>query len=57
MSLRRLTLTACVVDLQLQQVERDGVDELIGGRELALLAYLAARPGEVVSRGELLTEV
>jgi hypothetical protein len=38
-------------------VERDGKDLRLSAREAELIEYLAQRPGEIVSREELLEEV
>lgn len=54
---KRLKLKGCEVDLDLQQVERGGVLERLTTREVELLAYLAARPGEALSRDELHREI
>jgi hypothetical protein len=54
----RLTLVALAdrhVDLRTRRVVRSGrSEERLSERESALLAYLAARPGQPVSRDELL---
>ncbi len=52
-----LALTACTVDLDRLEVHRDGAVSRLSPTERDLLLYLSARPGEVVSRRELLTEV
>jgi len=53
-----LRLTHTTVDLQREiVVDRAGVEVSLTSREAALLRYLSARPGESVSRDELLTEV
>lgn len=52
-----LRLAACEVDLVRGEVRRDGDSLGLTTREQQLLAYLAARPGEEVSREALLTEV
>jgi len=52
-----LSLTAARIDLERQQVERDGAVRSLTSMEVALLRYLAARPGETVSRDTLLAEV
>lgn len=49
-----LVLSACTVDLLRGEVRRaDGTEDTLTTKELALLAYLAARPCEVVDREEL----
>jgi DNA-binding response OmpR family regulator len=45
------------IDLARREVRLDGTPLELSRREFDLLAYLAARPGVVVSRQELLTEV
>jgi DNA-binding response OmpR family regulator len=45
------------IDLARREVQLDGAPLELSRREFDLLAYLAARPGVVVSRQELLTEV
>ncbi len=52
-----LTLTSCTVDLRRGGVDYGGDPRKLTTRECAMLAYLAARPGEVVTRSELLVEV
>jgi len=53
----RLTLTGCVVDLDARKVYRGGESSGISSQEAALLAYLAGRARETVSREELFREV
>lgn len=50
-------LTACSLDLTRERVLRGDEIVTLTTREARLLAYLAARPGQDVSRDELLTEV
>ncbi len=50
-------LRAGVVDLNRREIVRDGAVVSLSEREAALFAWLAGRPGQVVSRAELLTEV
>jgi tetratricopeptide (TPR) repeat protein len=57
LSVTILQLLGCRVDLERGLVLRDPHRETLTARELALLAHLAARPGVVVSREELLVEV
>lgn len=45
------------IDLAARRVVIDGVEVELRPREFALLAYLAARPGRVYSRDQLLQEV
>jgi len=52
-----LALESGVVNLQTGVVFSADDEVRLSTRELALLAYLAARPGRVVTRTELLTEV
>jgi predicted ATPase/tetratricopeptide (TPR) repeat protein/DNA-binding winged helix-turn-helix (wHTH) protein len=53
-----MNLTACTVDVERRQAVRaDGSVLKLTAREASLLAYLAARPGEPVSREELLEQV
>lgn len=56
-STAQLTLQAAVVDLERQQVVRDGEPRSLTSMETALLRFLSARPGEAVSRDTLLEEV
>ncbi len=51
-----LQLTACQVDLRKERVERDGETIALSPTEAALLRYLVARPGEELTRPQLLTE-
>ena len=53
----RLQLADCSVDLRRRIVVRDNQEQKLTAREVDLLAYLAARPGTVVSRDELLSDV
>jgi DNA-binding response OmpR family regulator len=46
-----------VVDLRAHTVHRDGVAVVLSPRAYALLATLVARPGEVITRAQLLREV
>ena len=46
-----------VVDLDRRQATLDGQDLSLTHKEFELLAYLAARPGEVVQRAELLANL
>jgi DNA-binding response OmpR family regulator len=53
-----LRLSACVVDLVRGVVQREGApEEVLTTKELELLRYLAARPGQVVDREELHRQV
>ncbi len=45
------------VDLDARQVQRDGQPVHLAPMEFALLAHLAARPGRVLTRDQLLAEV
>lgn len=54
---RVLRLEACEVDLDRRIVLRDGKHQPLTEQEAGLLEYLAARPGQPVSREELLREV
>jgi DNA-binding response OmpR family regulator len=53
----RLTLTNCVVDLDLQQIEYGDEIRRLTTREAELLSYLARRAGQSVTRDELLQEI
>jgi len=53
----RLVVGTLVVDLATREVSVDGTAVALTPREFALLAYLAARSGQVVSKTELLAEV
>jgi len=52
-----LDLSPTAIDLARREAVLDGTPVDLSRREFDLLAYLAARPGVVVSRQELLTEV
>ena len=52
-----LELTACVVDLSRGRFSRDGATRSLTALELGVLRHLRGRPGEVVSRDELLQAV
>jgi DNA-binding response OmpR family regulator len=51
------TVGGLVVDLDRRQATLDGRELSLTHKEFELLAYLAARPGEVVGRAELLTNL
>ena len=57
MSLDRIELRGCTVDVRRQRLMRGEEETAIGGRELGLLVYLAERPGQTVPRDELYREV
>src|SRR4051812_34603434 len=52
-----VTFADVVVDLRAQTVHRDGVAIAMSPRGYALLATLITRPGQVITRAELLREV
>jgi len=52
-----VALTACVVDLAARVAHWPDHEQTLSRLEAELLAYLAARPGQPVSRDELLVEV
>ena len=52
-----LTVGGLAVDPRARTVTLDGAPVELSPREFELLAYLAARPGQVVTKRELLTEV
>ena len=52
-----ITFSDVVVDLRAHSVHRDGVAIALSPRGYALLATLVARPGEVITRAQLLREV
>lgn len=52
-----LSVGGLVIDGRSRVVTNDGVVVELSPREFDLLAYLAGRPGQVVSKRELLTEV
>ena len=54
---RVVTFSDVVVDLRAHTVHRDGAAVVLSPRGYALLATLVARPGEVISRSQLLREV
>jgi DNA-binding winged helix-turn-helix (wHTH) protein/tetratricopeptide (TPR) repeat protein len=54
----RLTLTGCTVDLVRGAVDKgDGSSVPLRAKELALLAYLAERPGQPLGRADILRDV
>ena len=53
----RFEFPGLVIDLGRRQVFRDGEEVLLTLTEFNLLALLASRPGQVMSRGELLRRV
>lgn len=53
----RLIIHDLVVDLTLYQVTKSGVPVTLTHREFQLLAFLAARPGQVYTREQLVTEI
>jgi DNA-binding response OmpR family regulator len=52
-----VTFSDVVVDLRAQTVQRNGVAVALSPRGYALLATLVRRPGEVITRAQLLREV
>jgi len=56
-SLNVLLLRACEVDFERREVRRPGGVVVLSEREVALLAYLRARPGRSISRDQLLVDV
>lgn len=54
---RSLVVGGLEIDVRAREVRLDGVAVELSPKEFDLLAYLAARPGEVVTKRELLTEV
>jgi two-component system response regulator ResD len=54
---RVLTAGSLVLDPQARRVTRDGRELSLTNRELDLLAFLMARPGQAFSRSELMREV
>jgi DNA-binding response OmpR family regulator len=52
-----VTFADVVVDLRAHAVHRDGAAVALSPRGYALLATLVARPGEVITRGQLLREI
>lgn len=56
-SMRRLAVGGLHIDVDRREASLDGGPLELTRREFDLLAYLAARPGRVVSRRELLAEV
>jgi len=52
-----VTFSDVVVDLRAHTVHRNGVAVALSPRGYALLATLVARPGEVISRSQLLREI
>lgn len=55
--LKTVHIGLCEVDFKRQQMWRDGKEMEASAREIELLKYLVDRPGQVVSRDELLTEI
>ena len=54
---RKLCVGGLSIDLDAREASLDGRPLQLTRREFDLLAYLAARPGRVISRSELLAEV
>jgi DNA-binding response OmpR family regulator len=54
---RTLTLSDCSVDLAQRRILRGGETVSLTAREAQLLAYLAQRPGQIVTREELYQRV
>jgi DNA-binding response OmpR family regulator len=52
-----LTVGALLVDVRAHEAQLDGRTLDLSRKEFELLAYLAARPGEVVSKRELMAQV
>ena len=52
-----VTFSDVVVDLRAHTVHRNGVAVALSPRGYALLATLVARPGEVMTRAQLLREI
>jgi DNA-binding response OmpR family regulator len=52
-----VTFSDVVVDLRAHTVHRDGVAVALSPRGYALLATLVTRPGEVITRAQLLREI
>ncbi len=55
--MKPLEVGGLVIDVRTRVVTLDGAELALSRKEFDLLAYLAARPGEVVSKRELLAEV
>ncbi len=53
----RITVGGLQIDADAREATLDGTPLHLSRREFDLLTYLAARPGRVISRGELLAEV
>jgi predicted ATPase len=54
---RVIRLEACTVDLDLRLATRDGEQHALTEREVLFLEYMLARPGQAVSRDDLLVDV
>lgn len=54
---RAIQLQSCTIDLRTGEIRRGSQEDRLSAKELACLEYLVARPGQAVSRDELLQQV
>jgi DNA-binding response OmpR family regulator len=55
--IERVEISGCTIDLSAATATRDGVTTALTAREVELVRWLSARPGQIASRGELLQHV
>ena len=55
--IERVEIAGCTIDLSAATVTRDGATTALTAREVELVRWLSARPGQITSRGELLQHV
>jgi DNA-binding response OmpR family regulator len=55
--IERVEISGCAIDLSAATATRDGVTTALTAREVELVRWLSARPGQIASRGELLQHV
>ncbi|HEY1548040.1 MAG TPA: response regulator transcription factor [Kofleriaceae bacterium] len=55
--IERVEIVGCTIDLSAATATRDGATTALTTREVELVRWLSARPGQIASRGELLQHV
>jgi DNA-binding response OmpR family regulator len=55
--IERVEIAGCTIDLSAATASRDGAITALTAREVELVRWLSARPGQIASRGELLQHV
>jgi DNA-binding response OmpR family regulator len=55
--IERVEIAGCTIDLSAATATRDSVTTALTAREVELVRWLSARPGQITSRGELLQHV